>query len=118
MAGADAQLALNVVQIRHLGGALARSTRDDVPQGGMTEGYSFFTLGVPAVPELVAAIEGGFAAVREALSTQSTERGFFNFRGSSSDATSCFTPEVAERLRAVKAAVDPGGVIRSNRPTA
>ena len=118
VAGADAQLALNVVQIRHLGGALARSTRDDAPQGGIAEKYSFFTLGVPAVPELVPAIEGSFAAVREALGSQVSERGFFNFRGSSTDATPCFTPEVSERLRAVKAAVDPAGVIRSNRPTA
>ncbi len=118
VAGAGAELALNVVQIRHLGGALARATREDVPQGGLSEGYSFFLLGVPAVPELVPAIEGGFAAVREALAAQATERGFFNFRGSSTDATSCFSPEVAERLRAVKAAADPAGVIRSNRPTA
>ena len=58
-----------------------------------------------------------FAAVRGALAEQTTERGFFNFRGSSTDASSCFSPEVAERLRAVKSAVDPAGVIRSNRPT-
>lgn len=116
-AGANAELALNVVQIRHLGGALARSTRDDVPQGGIAENYSFFTLGVPAVPELVGPIEAGFAAVRGALAEQTTDRGFFNFRGSSTDASSCFSPEVAERLRAVKSSADPRGVIRSNRPT-
>ncbi len=116
-AGANAELALNVVQIRHLGGAMSRSTTADVPQGGITENYSFFTLGVPAVPELVGPIEAGFAAVRGALADQTTDRDFFNFRGSSSDATSCFSPEVAERLRAVKASADPRGVIRSNRPT-
>lgn len=117
VAGAGAPLALNVVQLRHLGGALARSSAADVPQGGITESYSFFLLGVPAVPELVGPIEAGFAAVRGALAEQVTERGFFNFRGSSSDASSCFSPDVARRLRSVKDAVDPAGVIRSNRPT-
>ncbi len=118
VAGANAELALSVVQIRHLGGALGRATSEDGPQSGLSERYSFFTLGVPAVPELVGPIEAGFTAVREALAEQTSARGFFNFRGSSSDASSCFSPEVSERLRAVKAAVDPAGVIRSNRPTA
>ena len=34
-----------------------------------------------------------------------------------SDASSCFSSTAAQRLREVKAAVDPTGRFRSNRPT-
>jgi hypothetical protein len=117
VAGATAEIPLAVVQIRHLGGALTRQSEADGPQGGIAEQYSLFALGVPAVPELVPAIEGSFAALRGAAAEQLTGRSFFNFRGADSDASSCFSPAAAARLRAVKAAVDPAGVFRSNRPT-
>jgi hypothetical protein len=117
VAGASAEIPLAVVQLRHLGGALTRQTEADGPQGGIGEQYSVFALGVPGVPELVPAIEGAFAAVRGAVAGQLTGRTFFNFRGAETDASSCFSPAAAARLREVKQAVDPDRVFRSNRPT-
>lgn len=115
--GAGAETPLVVVQLRHLGGALSRQTEDEGPQGGIAEQYALFALGVPVVPELGAAIEGAFAELRGAVAGQLTDRTFFNFRGADSDASSCFSPTATARLRAVKRAVDPTGLFRSNRPT-
>jgi hypothetical protein len=117
VAGGSAEIPLAVVQLRHLGGALARQSEDEGPHGPITEQYSLFALGVPAVPDLVPAIEAAFAAVRGAVAPAMTERTFFTFRGADSDASTCFSPGAQDRLRAVKRSVDPDGVLRSNRPT-
>lgn len=117
VAGADAATALAVVQIRHLGGALARQSEADGPHGGISEQYQLFALGVPAVPALVPAIEASLGAVENAVSAQLTGRTLFNFRSSHTNASSCFSQAAARRLREVKRAVDPHGVFRSNRPT-
>ena len=117
VAGAGAEVPLAAVQIRHLGGALSRQTEEGGPQGGVAEQYQLFALGVPAVPELVPAIEQSLGAVRGALAEQLTGRTLFNFRSADPDATSCFSAPAAQRLREVKASVDPTGLFRSNRPT-
>ena len=69
-AGADADIPLAVVQIRHLGGALTRATPEDGPNGAIAEEYSVFCLGVPVAPGLPEAIEAAFGEVRTALAGQ------------------------------------------------
>ncbi len=59
--GRDSGSPLVILQIRHLGGALARGTADEGPAGALTEPYLLFDLGVPMVPELVPAIQAAFA---------------------------------------------------------
>jgi hypothetical protein len=60
--GRDSGSPLVVVQLRHLGGALARGTADEGPVGALMEPYQLFELGVPMAPELVPAIQAAFAA--------------------------------------------------------
>ena len=115
-AGAGADLPLAVVQIRHLGGALARATSEDGPNGPVEEEYSVFCLGVPVAPGLPEAIEAAFGAVRTALAGQRSGRALFNFLGAESELGSTFTPSARARLRRIKGATDPNGVFRSNRP--
>lgn len=115
-AGAGADLPLTVVQIRHLGGALARATTDDGPNGPIAEEYTVFCLGVPVAPGMPEAIEAAFGEVRTALAGQRSGRTFFNFLGAESDLGSTFSTPARTRLREVKAATDPAGVFRSNRP--
>ncbi len=116
VAGADADLPLAVVQIRHLGGALARATAEDGPNGGLREEYNVFCLGVPVAPGMPEAIEAAFGRVRTALGEQRSGRTFFNFLGAESDLGSTFTAPARARLRQIKATTDPTGVFRSNRP--
>ena len=115
-AGADADIPLAVVQIRHLGGALTRATPADGPNGAIAEEYSVFCLGVPVAPGLPEAIESAFGEVRTALAGQRSGRTLFNFLGAESDLGSTFSVTSRARLRQVKASTDPAGVFRSNRP--
>ena len=116
VAGADSQNALTVLQLRHLGGELSRGTAEQGPNAAIDEQYLVFALGVPMVPELVPAIEASMAAVQQAVSAKRSGRTFYTFLGSESDPTPAFPAESLARLRRIKQRVDPGRVIRSNRP--
>ncbi|HEU5473773.1 MAG TPA: NmrA family NAD(P)-binding protein [Actinophytocola sp.] len=107
---------LDVVQVRHLGGAFARASAADGPAGAITEPYMLAALAVPATPEVAVRIQQTFAAVTRAMSTWLTGRTPFNFLGADVDPTRAITGAALTRLSAVKAATDPDGVIRSNRP--
>lgn len=114
--GPDSGSPLLVVQLRHLGGALARATAADGPAGALTEPYQLMELGVPMMPELVPAIQAAFARTGDALAGHLSGRTSFTFLGSDDDPSRAFTDESLRRLRETKRRVDPGRVIRSNRP--
>jgi hypothetical protein len=116
VAGAGVDSPLAVVQVRHLGGALARAGEQDGPAGPITEPYQLFCLGVPMSPELGAAIDGAFGSVLQSLAGHLTGRTFFNFLGDDDEPGRAFSPATLARLRAVKRTVDPAGTFRSNRP--
>ena len=103
VAGADAQNALTVVQLRHLGGELARGTAEQGPNGAIEEPYLVFCLGVPMVPELVPAIEGSIAAVQQAVADERSGRTFYTFLCADPDPTRAFPAGSLERLRRIKA---------------
>ena len=114
--GPDSGSPLLVVQLRHLGGALARGTAADGPAGGIAEPYQLFELGVPMVPELVPAIQAAFARTGDALAGHLSGRTSFTFLGSDDDPSRAFSDESLRRLQELKSRVDPRGVVRSNRP--
>ncbi|MDT4996845.1 MAG: hypothetical protein QOD45_913 [Pseudonocardiales bacterium] len=114
--GRDSGSPLVVVQLRHLGGALARGTADEGPVGALMEPYQLFELGVPMAPELVPAIQAAFARTADQLAPYLSGRTSFTFLGSDDDPTRAFSDEALQRLQQVKRRVDPNGVIRSNRP--
>ncbi len=116
VAGADAQNALTVIQLRHLGGELARGTAEQGPNAAIEEPYLVFCLGVPMVPELVPAIQGSLAAVQQAVADQRSGRTFYTFLCADPDVSRAFPAESLERLRRIKAERDPNGLFRSNRP--
>ena len=107
---------LVAVQLRHLGGALARAGADEGPAGAITEPYQLFCLGIPMVPELGLAIEASLKTVRAAMHEYLSGRTFFTFLGADADPTAAFTPKALARLQEIKRTVDPHGVLRSNRP--
>jgi hypothetical protein len=107
---------LLAVQLRHLGGALARAGATDGPAGAIEQPFQLFELGVPMMPELVPAIQAAFARTDEAMRPYLTGRTSFTFLGSDDDPTRAFTTEALRRLREVKRRVDPQGIVRSNRP--
>ncbi|MEV4258200.1 FAD-linked oxidase, partial [Spirillospora sp. NPDC049652] len=101
------------VQVRHLGGALARPS--DSAAGSLDEPFALYMFGIPG--------EDGGAAVGErqreiadALIPHTTGRKPFTLLAPGDRAASAFTPEALDRLRALKRRRDPHGVLRSNFP--
>jgi hypothetical protein len=80
------------------------------------EPYQLFALGVPVSPEAASAVTSVFDRMRETLSGHLTGRRTFNFLGADDDPTAAFSDAALTRLAGVKAAVDPTGTFRSNRP--
>jgi FAD/FMN-containing dehydrogenase len=101
-------------ELRQLGGALAR-----VPEGACAAGscdgeYVFFTAGVVMAPELAEAVHGAAAAARAALARYETGAAYLNFVEVSVDPSTFYSGDAYERLRAIRAAVDPHGLMVGN----
>jgi hypothetical protein len=113
--GPDSGSPLTIVQIRHLGGAFAADREGRGSHGKVTEPYSVFALGVPAVPELVAPIEMFFGRLSAAVAHVASGRTLLNFLEYDEDPGTWWSSETRERLAAAKQVSDPLGTIRSNR---
>ena len=105
-----------MVQIRHLGGALARTPDGSGAHGAVTEPYSLFAVGVPAVPELVEVILLFLGRIGAAVAGVASGRTLLNFLESGQDPSLWWSPETRARLVRVKDGTDPLATIRSNRP--
>jgi hypothetical protein len=116
VAGPEAPSMLTIVQLRHIGGALARPSAQPGAAGTVEEDYQLFLLGIPAVPDLVAPLLAQLDEAEQAMAPFASDRRMFNFLGHGADPSAAFGAEAMERLRAIKAERDPFGVIRSNRP--
>lgn len=119
-AGSDSGSPLPVVQVRHLGGALARVAPGDGVHGAVTEPYNLMALGVPAVPELIEVIELHLNGLSAAVAHVASGRTLLNFLDGVEDPGAAgggwWSPEDRARLVKVKELADPLGTICSNRP--
>jgi hypothetical protein len=107
---------LAVVQIRGLGGAFGAISSAHGAVTPVAAAFQLFALGVPAVPELAAAIPHAFAAIDAAVGHYATGRRMPNFSGDGQDDTAGYDPATMVRLQEIKRSRDPLGVIRSNKP--
>ena len=103
------------VQLRHLGGALRRPGAGAGATGAIHEEFNLFVLGVP-VPPLVEALAAHKPVLTAAMEPHTSGRRLFNFLTAGDPASLAFDAASLGRLRAIKAARDPRGVFRSNRP--
>nr|WP_236714926.1 FAD-binding oxidoreductase [Nonomuraea pusilla] len=133
-AGRDAVAPLAMVQIRHLGGALAGRDGADTgaPAGDVTSGggggallgaggvveepYLVSMLAPLPAPELAPAIRERHARISGAMAPYVSGRKPFTYLGYGERAAAAFPGDVLERLREVKRRRDPHGVFRSNFP--
>ena len=107
---------LMLVQIRGLGGAFATESPGDGAVRPVPEPFQLFALGVPAVPELAAAIPHGFAAVDAALGGSVSPHRMPNFTGEGQQDAAGYDSDRLARLQRIKLERDPYGTIRSNKP--
>jgi len=104
------------VEIRHVGGALARASADHGALASIEAAFAVFVVGVAATPELGRAAGARAEAVIEALEPWAARQMYMNFAESQTDPRTLFSEQAYHRLRRVKAAYDPESRIRSNHP--
>ena len=111
-AGPEGGTNLVIVELRQLGGALARPADSAV---SFIDGqFVLFACTMAPTPELHAQGEADAQRVVEAMSPWANGRQYLNFVEEAHDASDGYTPENWARLQAVRAAVDPAGVLKAN----
>ncbi|MFI6817196.1 FAD-binding oxidoreductase [Nonomuraea sp. NPDC050328] len=101
-------------QVRHLGGAFAQPS--DSPHGPLTEPYLLYLLGVVFSPDIAPVLDARQRAVADALATHAGPRKPYTYLSGTDRAADAFSPDSLERLRQIKQARDPHGLIRANFP--
>jgi FAD/FMN-containing dehydrogenase len=112
-AGAESGSTLLSVEVRQLGGALARRAEGD-GAGYLDREFALFAVGMAPTPEMGAKTRSDVLRVLAAVDPWDSGRDYLNFREDESTGERLFSGETYARLRAIKAAVDPENVIRSN----
>lgn len=115
-AGAGSGSPLISVEVRHLGGALARSAPGAGAVATIEGEFAMFAVGSAATPELGAAVSAHIEIVQASLARWDSGRMYLNFAEKRERGERLFGLANFRRLQAVKAAVDPDDVFRSNHP--
>ncbi|MGY1813859.1 FAD-binding oxidoreductase [Blastococcus sp. SYSU D00820] len=111
-AGPQVEVPLIMAEIRQMGGALARPAAVPNAVAGRTGAWSVLVIG-PMVPELAEVLPHVGRGVLAALRPWAAPGGMINFLGAvdgPDEVLAAYDPETAERLLAVKRAVDPAGI--------
>jgi FAD/FMN-containing dehydrogenase len=115
LAGPDSGSPLLGVELRHLGGALARAT-DGGPQAQVAGNCAVFAVGVAMTPEMGEAVATHVGRIKEGLGPWRAEYDLFNFLDSPAEADAVVPRESYSRLRQIKAQYDPTEMIISAHP--
>jgi FAD/FMN-containing dehydrogenase len=117
-AGPGSDSPLVSAEIRHLGGAIGRTGEGHGALAAIDAEFLTFSLGMVFDEETYRANRRQLQMVRHALTPYDTGRQYLNFTEEETDPATFYRPDAYRRLRAVKAAVDPGNVFRANHPIA
>jgi FAD/FMN-containing dehydrogenase len=104
------------LELRHLGGALARSSAEHGALAALDGEYALYGVGSPLDTDAAKAIHVRLDAVARAMAPWRSPYDYLNFADRQPDPSSSFPARATRRLRQVKAAYDPDNLIRSNHP--
>ena len=116
VAGAGSGSPMLSVEVRQLGGELGRARPENGALQAIDAAYGLWAVAPAPTPEAQAPIAAHITRIQEALAPFAAERGAMNFSGVARDAASFFSRGDYDRLRRIKASVDPDDRIRSNQP--
>jgi len=112
-AGPGSGSGLVSVEIRHTGGALARSDESHGVRDTLPGSFLYFGLGLTPDGESLAATQRDLRRVTGSLAAHRAGA-YLNFAEETADAASFYSPESYRRLREIRAVVDPDEVFLSN----
>lgn len=107
---------LLLLQLRHLGGALATPGPDAGALGALTEPYLLYAFGLAFSPDLADAVGRRLDALPGDLGEVATGRKPTTFLTPGERAAAAFSPAALDRLRNLKRSRDPHGVVRGAHP--
>src|SRR5215213_78558 len=119
MAGADSNSPLIMLELRHLGGALARPPADLSPMGRRDSKFIMFGVGATPTPEVAQLVQANLARLAEEMrpyETGATSLNFLDLDGASPERVrAAYSSEDWERLVELKDRYDPHNLFRFNR---
>jgi FAD/FMN-containing dehydrogenase len=118
VAGPGSGSPLLSVEVRHLGGALARAGEGHGALAALEGDFAFYAVGMAPHAEAAEAVGSHVDVVKGALAPWDTGRRYLNFTEARIDTRTAYPAAAYRRLRAVKTLVDPDDVFQSNHPIA
>jgi hypothetical protein len=103
-------------ELRHIGGALARTPEHAGALGRLDGAYILFGVGLVMGPETAAPVAAALEAFEGSLAGYATASSYPNFSEQPTDTAAFYSPDAYARLRALRAAVDPDGRMVANHP--
>ena len=116
LAGPDADTPLTSVEVRHLGGALARPAPGGGPQPKIDAKYLVFAGGLTPTPEAIEAVRAHARAVKDTLAPWHAGYDYYNFTETPAGADAVLSRSAYHRLEQIKASYDPDQAIISTHP--
>jgi FAD/FMN-containing dehydrogenase len=116
VAGPDADTPLASIEVRHLGGALARAAPGGGAQAKIDAGYAMFAAGFTPTPELAAAVRAHARAAKDALAPWHASYDYYNFAETPASASAVLPRDSYHRLQKIKATYDPDQAIIATHP--
>ena len=103
------------VELRHMGGALARSTPDAGALAQLDGAFTMFAVGIAMDESMAAALHAHGERLLVALADHDRGR-YLNFTEQPIDTSAAFADTAYARLRETKATRDPNGLFVANHP--
>jgi FAD/FMN-containing dehydrogenase len=116
VAGPDAETPPDSIEVRHLGGALARPAPGGGAQPSSDASYLLFAVGAAPTPDLAGPVRAHVQAVKDALAPWHASYNSYNFAETRAAASAVLPPASYRRLQEIKAAYDPDQMIISAHP--
>jgi hypothetical protein len=114
--GAEACQALLAVELIHVGGEMKRTRPGNGALAAIDADYALFAGGLAPTAQAASAVASAVTAAHAAMSPWAARQMYLNLADTRRDPASFWTPQAYDRLRRIKAAVDPDDLIRANHP--
>jgi FAD/FMN-containing dehydrogenase len=102
------------VELRQLGGALARRAPGSGAASHLEAEFLLFSVGLPFTPEMTEALEAHLDVVDEAVAPWTTEQRYFNLTERPIDSENFYAGSTHDRLREIRERFDPSELFRAN----
>ena len=116
VAGARSSSQLVSVELRQLGGELARDRSGSGALASLDAAYALYAIGFAPTPTLAATAREHVAAVQKALAPWAARHMYLNFAETRCDPATLWSDQAHRRLLEIKSTVDPTNLLRANHP--